>query len=99
MGENNLRRAIRATLEEQFENLEILSINIRDDVDRDGEPILNVKVVFDGKHRSLDARKTASFLRLMRNRLEEQGDERNYLFPMVSFISKADLGNKNPEAA
>jgi len=89
---------VRATLEERFPDARIDSVDIEDDRDADGEPILNIRVVFEAAGDRLDAREASSFVRYLRNRLAHE-DARDMPFPVLSFIAKSDLGRHRPEAA
>jgi hypothetical protein len=91
-----LRNLVLDVLRERFEGVEVDSITIEPDVDADGDDILLVNVIFDGKHRKLDPRRAASLLRHIRPKFEEIGEK---AFPVISFIAKADMRKAKSEAA
>jgi len=91
-----LRELVRAVLEERFDDVEFVAINVHPDVDDDGMEYLEIAIVFDSQRTSLDARKTSGLVRHLRPRLAEVGET---AFPILSFIAKSDLGNTSPEAA
>ena len=92
-----IRGIVREILEERFEGIEILSINIEDDVDADGDRILKVKVVFEAHKRdTLDASRVSGLARKILPKLAEIHESG---FPIFSFIAKTDLGKMSPEAA
>ena len=94
--ENRIRDVVRSVLEERFDNLNVLAINIKPDVDVDGDEIISIRVVFDGKKKRLDPKKTSSILRHLIPKIRESGETG---FPTMSFVSKSDLGKLPPEAA
>lgn len=91
-----IKRIVSQILAERFDDITILSVNIDRDVDEDDNPILLVRVVFDGKAKNLDAKKASGIVRTLLPALAD-ADER--AFPILSFISKADLGKLSPETA
>ena len=93
---DKVEQILRSVLEQEFENVEILSINITPDLDEFGEKILIVKVVFDGDRRALDARKTSGLARHILPKIGAIGED---AFPVFSFIAKSELGNVNPDCA
>ena len=88
-----IERIIRNAIEQEFGDVEILSIKVRPDLDEDGEKVLFVEVVFDGNRKQLDARKTSG---LARQVLPQIGDEG---FPIFSFIASSELGKTRAETA
>lgn len=99
MTHQTLEAALRKTLEQEFNNVEILDIKIEDDFDQDGEPVVNVKVIFDGNRKRLDSRRVAGFLRHVRSNLREDGiDDADTVFPIMSFISRSDWKGQIAEA-
>lgn len=93
---NKVERIVRSVVEQEFENVEVSSIDITRDLDEYGENILLVKVVFDGDRRALDARKTSSLARHILPKIGEIGED---AFPVFSFIAKSELGKVNPDRA
>ena len=84
---NEIKRLISATLQVDFEDVRILEVRVRDDVDSDGDDILIIDVVFEGQPKDLDARKLSGAVRRVRPGLFELGEE---AFPLFSFVSKTD---------
>lgn len=86
---HDLKQLIAKLLTEQFRDVKIESIDVQPDVDEDGEALLIVRVVFDGKHKQLDARKSSSLVRRLRPIIYNAGER---AFPVFSFIAKSELG-------
>jgi hypothetical protein len=92
----NIRDIIRTLLESRFDDVEIVSVNVRPDLDTDGDPVLFITIVFDGKKKQLDPRKTSGLVRRLLPKMKEAGEEG---FPVFSFIAKSELGKIKPDAA
>jgi len=76
--------AVATRLQRDFRNVRILRVNVAEDVDRDGDDILLIEVVFEG---DLKGRDVASAARRLRPALEEIDAD---IFPLLSFVSKVD---------
>lgn len=76
--------AIARRLSRDFHNVQIFKVNVAHDVDRDGDEILRVEVVFEGDLKGQDV---ASAARRLLPTLEEHDAD---LFPLLSFVSKVD---------
>jgi hypothetical protein len=82
-----LQDGIREVLSQYFENLTITAVHVAPELDRDGEEILRVDVVFEGSLKGADARRAAGAARHIRPVLEKNDAD---LFPFLSFVSKVD---------
>lgn len=91
-----VRKIILAHLAERFEGVRIMAVNLRHATDADGDDILAINVVFDGKSNQLDPTKTSSVVRHVRPAIEVLGE---HAFPVFSFIARSELGKTSPEAA
>lgn len=82
-----VRDVVANLVTERFPGANILSIEIAEDVDFDGDEIMKVKVFFATETDRLDAKATSSFLRYLRPKLSEVGVS---MFPVMSFLSGKD---------
>lgn len=92
----DIRKLIERIVREMFDDARILSVDVAEDVDSDGDPILRVRVVFETESGKLDASKTSGIIRHLRPRLSEAGVAG---FPLMYFISKKDAEGFSTEAA
>ena len=83
----NLEEQIKTVLSEGFSGVKILRVNVDDDVDMEGEDILRVEVIFQGRVKDLKPSFLTGAIRRVRPVLSKQ---HLYAFPMMSFISDAD---------
>lgn len=91
-----ITKAIEATLASDFKNVKVLRVTVDRDVDFDGDQILNIEVVFEGKPHQVDARVISSAVRHVRPHLEKLGEK---AFPLMSFVSRSDAGKLAPETS
>ena len=87
--EKKLKSIIQSVLEERFEGVEIISIDIEPDFDEYGGKILLVKVVFNAAEMKLDAEQAAGVLRHLLPKIYAAGESG---FPVLSFIAASEAG-------
>ena len=68
-------------------------IAVRPDFDQYGDEILVIKAIFNEDR--LGAKRTSGLIRLLRPKLAEVGTE---AFPVISFIAKSELRDRDLEA-
>lgn len=94
--EASIRKIVESVLRTRFGDVEIVSVDVRPDVDASGDRILLITIVFDAKEKGLDARETSSLARRILPKMQAVGEEG---FPVFSFIAKSELGKLKPETA
>ena len=98
MTETQIREIVEATFKERFCGIEILAINIHLGLGYAGDPIVTVKIVYDGKVEQLNGPGTLEMREVVREKLQSD-PKQDPGFPILSFIAKSDLGKRSPEAA
>jgi hypothetical protein len=83
----SIKRIVRQTLRRDFVHIRILDVEVHEDVDSDGEEVLRINVIFEGTPKDLDAKKLSGAVRHLRPKLDKIHES---VFPLLSFISKAD---------
>lgn len=83
-----VREAIEGVLRERFDMVPITAVEVEEDEDHDGDPILRIRMVYDAEVEDLDLDRLVSITRHLRNRLWELGEER---FPHTTFVTRADF--------
>ena len=74
---------VREVLMEQFDGLHPVSVEAAEGYDPDGDPVLDIVVIYEPGGRKLDVSKVVAFVRHLRPALSEIGEER---FPMMSYV-------------
>jgi hypothetical protein len=94
---DRVARVVAKALSRDFENIEIITVNVARDVGRDGGEILRIEVVFEGTMKGQDARQVAGAARRLRPILQEEVD--TDLYPLLSFVSKVDYDRGHRRSA
>ncbi|NJO37133.1 MAG: hypothetical protein HC871_05305 [Rhizobiales bacterium] len=92
-----IKEVVRGALADDFDNIKIIDIQVREDTDANDDDILRVFVIFEGTPKDEDVEKLSGAVRRVRPELRSKLDES--AFPLFSFISKVDAGDRNFEAA
>lgn len=90
-----VRKMVKDTLSADFESVRIIEVEVTDDFDSDGDEVLRIDVVFEGRPRDLDARVMSGAVRQLRPKLEKMHE---LAFPLLSFISQADARRRRVAA-
>ncbi|MGI8397816.1 hypothetical protein ACRYWZ_15695 [Agrobacterium deltaense] len=89
IGVDKIEKAIEKILSEDFSGVKIIKVNVSDDVDFDGDNILRVDVIFEGKQAEIKPNFMSRAIRTIRPKLSDMDV---FAFPMMSFISAKDAG-------
>lgn len=85
---SEVRQAIEEVMRQQFDMVPITSVDVEEDEDFYGVPILRVRMIYDARVEDLDRKRLVSVTRHLRDRLGDLGEER---FPHTAFIALSDL--------
>jgi len=88
-GGRAIKRIVEDTLKRDLDTIRVVNILVRSDVDRDGDPVLLIEVIFDGIPKDINVRNLSAAVRHIRPKLAKIGET---AFPLISFISKAEAG-------
>lgn len=94
VNEERIKEIVREVLSSRFEGVQIVSVSTRADVDEDGDDIIAIDIVFDGKEKRLDSRQTSTIARRVIPKMREIGEG---AFPIFSFIAQSEIGKLRPE--
>tara|TARA_R110002124_G_scaffold66769_4_gene181556 strand:+ start:3043 stop:3327 length:285 start_codon:yes stop_codon:yes gene_type:complete len=76
-----------AVIKHELGEVELLTVNIADGCDHDGEAILRVEIVFEAQGKRLDADRVVGLARHLRDPLAKLNETR---FPVFTFKSGAE---------
>lgn len=82
-----LAATILETLQQDFHDVRLAEVRLEPDVDSEGDEVLRVDVIFEGKPKDLPVGAMSQAARLLRPKLSEFDVGS---FPLMSFISKSD---------
>ena len=97
MTTHQIRKIVEAEFKDRFAGVDIVAINVHPGIGHAGDPIVTVKVVYDGKVEQLVGG-TLEMREVVREKLQSD-PARDPGFPILSFIAKSDIGKRDPEAA
>ena len=95
MDEQKIREIAEEAFKRHFRNVEIVRINVKPGLGIDDEPIVDIKIIYKGKYEQLNP---AGLLRVnddVHSGLD--ADPEQYPgWPLLHFISKSDIGRRDP---
>lgn len=94
--DKTLSEVVERVVKERFSDAVINSVEIKMDVDSDGDPVLLVTVVFDANNELLNKNRMVGLVRHLRSEL---GNVNFDGFPLVSFISRKEAEKLRLETA
>jgi len=92
----SLNELVGKIVKRQFSEAAIHSVNVKSDVDSDGDAVLRITIVFETSGKTLDRNKMVGLVRHIRSELTNMESDS---FPLVSFISKKEAENLRLEPA
>ena len=95
MNHQQIREIAEAAFKAHFGHIGILSINIEPGFDLDGDPLVDVRIIYDAKMEEvLNGDTMAVRDEIMDNFWREEGSDA--IWPQVHFIAKSDIGRQDP---
>lgn len=85
---DKIQSLLRHVLASEFEGLQVVEVNVREDEDSDGGRILLVDVIFDAARDAVDAKALTGAVRKVRPKLIENREDG---FPVFSFIARDEM--------
>ena len=94
---DKIRDIIRELVASELAPVKVLDVSVEESIDGDGDEYLRIRTLYDGVPKDLDYNRVVGIVRLLRPRLLELAGES--AFPVISYISKDDLGERQFAAA
>jgi hypothetical protein len=91
-----LEHTVRGTLSAELTTISIVALDVQEDVDHDGDPILRIRVTFRNDGSKLETTKVKGLIRHLRSALAEADESR---FPVISFQVENEANGEPSEAA
>jgi len=98
MASEAIKDIIEAVIRERLSSDVVHKVVVTSDEDADGDAVLRVAVVLEGKHSDLDREKMVGLVRHLRSKLEDSEDRDAQAFPILSFMSKNEAKSLHLEA-
>ncbi len=94
MTEQQIREIAEKAFKARFADIEILSINVKPGCDYYGDPLMNVKIIYDGPVELGGKGTLHTLVEIVEKVWDEPEDDR--IWPQVHFIAKSDIGRLDP---
>ena len=95
MNEQQVREIAETAFRARFGDVEVVCVNVKPGFDHCDDPMLDVKIIYDGEFEQLNA---AGILRVQSEIVDKVwwNEEDSLGWPYVHFIAKSDIGLQDP---
>ncbi len=95
MNEQQVREIAETAFKSRFDDIEVVSVNVKPGFDHYDDPLVNVKIIYDGKVEQLGGEGILSVLSEIIEKVWEEAED-SPVWPQVHFIAKSDIGRRDP---
>ena len=88
-------RAINEAIRSYLDDVPFVKIAVAPEIDEHGEEFLWVSAVYEGQPKDIDTRRSVTVIPFVRSKLEQVAVE---AFPVISYIARSDLKEKELES-
>ncbi len=79
-----VHQVVSDTLKSRLDRVRTVDVEVEEQYDADGDPVLHVTVVYESGESELDGAQLSGLVRHLRPALSERGE---YRFPVMSFVA------------
>ena len=95
MNEQEMREIVKAAFKARFGDVELVSINVKPSVDYEGDHVVDIKIIYDGKVEQLNGEGLLRVDHEVHTKID--GDfEKPPGLPILHYIAKSDIGKRDP---
>ena len=95
MNEQEMREIVEAAFKARFGDIKLVCINVKPWVDYEGDHVVDIKIIYDGKVEQLDGEGLVRMNHEVNTKFD--GDfEKPPGWPLLHFIAKSDIGKRDP---
>ena len=97
MDEQQIREIAETAFKGSFGDVKVVRVNVRPGFDHDDDPVVDVKIIYDGKYEQLNG---PGLLRVQSEIVSKvwREVEDSPGWPHVHFIARSDIGRREPAA-
>ena len=95
MNEQQVREIAAAAFRARFGDIEVVSVNIKPGFDHYDDPMVDVKIIYDGTVEQLGGEGILRVLSEIVDKVWREAED-SPGFPLVHFIAKSDIGRRDP---
>ena len=95
MNEQEMREIVETAFKARFGDVELVCINVKPGVDFDGDPMVDINIIYDGKVEQLDGEGILRVNHEVDTKFD--ADSKAYPgWPLLHYIAKSDIGERDP---
>ena len=95
MNEQKMREIVKAAFKARFGDVELVCINVKPSVDYEGDHVVDIKIIYDGKVEQLNGEGLLRVDHEVHTKID--GDfEKPPGLPILHYIAKSDIGKRDP---
>ena len=95
MTEQEMRKIVEAAFKARFGDVELVCINVKPGVGYYGDPVVDLKIIYDGKVEQLDGEGLLRVHHEVHTKFDDDSEAYPGL-PLLHFIAKSDIGKRDP---
>ena len=95
MTEQEMREIVEAAFKARFGDVKLICINIKPSVDYEGDHVVDIKIIYDGKVEQLDGEGLVRMNHEVNTKFDADF-EKPPGWPLLHFIAKSDIGKRDP---
>ena len=95
MNERQVREIAETAFRARFGDIEVVSVNVKPGFDHYDDPLVNVKIIYDGTVEQLGGEGILCVLSEIIEKVWEDAED-SPVWPQVHFIAKSDIGRLDP---
>ena len=95
MNEQQVREIAATAFKARFGDIEVVSINVKPGFDHYDDPLVNVKIIYDGTVEQLGGEGILCVLSEIVEKVWGEAED-SPVWPQVHFIAKSDIGRRDP---
>ena len=96
MNDQQVREIAETAFRARFGDIKIVQINVRRGCDHEGDPVVDVNIIYDGKHDLLKGDSLWDVHREVIDKVWREVAQDSPGFPLVHFIPKSEIGRRDP---
>ena len=94
MNEQEMREIVEAAFRARFGDVELVCINVKPGVDFDGDPMVDIILIYDGEVEQLDGECLLRVNHEVHTKFDANSEASGW--PLLHYIAKSDIGKRDP---
>lgn len=95
MNEQEMREVVEAAFKARFSDVELVSINVKPGLDSEGDHVVDINIIYDGKVEQLDGEGLVRVNHEVHTKFDADF-EKPPGWPLLNYIAKSDIGKRDP---